>query len=91
MREDPPGLPLGGGGPIGANPSFFDLVTRIRPELVQRAAESSSRGDVPAPHGTTVLGLKFAGGVVFAGDRRATEGFAVADDRIEKVFPADDY
>jgi len=91
MREDPPGLPLGGGAPIGANPSFFDLVTRTRPELVQRAAEASSRGDVPAPHGTTVLGLKFAGGVVFAGDRRATEGFAVADDRIEKVFPADDY
>ena len=91
MREDPPGLPLGGGGPIGANPSFFDLVTRTRPELVQRAAESSPGGDVSAPHGTTVLGLKFAGGVVFAGDRRSTEGFAVADDRIEKVFPADDY
>lgn len=91
MREDPPGLPLGGGGPIGANPSFFDLVTRTRPELVQRAAESSPQGDVAAPHGTTVLGLKFAGGVVFAGDRRAIEGFAVADDRIEKVFPADDY
>ena len=91
MREDPPGLPLGGGGPIGANPSFFDLVTRTRPELVQRVGGASPRGDVSVPHGTTVLGLKFAGGVVFAGDRRATEGFAVADDRIEKVFPADDY
>ena len=91
MREDPPGLPLGGGGPIGANPSFFDLVTRTRPELVQRVGGASPQGDVAAPHGTTVLGLKFAGGVVFAGDRRAIEGFAVADDRIEKVFPADDY
>ncbi|MGH2528504.1 MAG: proteasome subunit beta [Actinomycetota bacterium] len=91
MREDPPGLPLGGAGPIGANPSFFDLVTRTRPELVHRLAGASSGGDVPAPHGTTVLGLRFAGGVVFAGDRRATEGFTVADDRIEKVFPADDY
>ncbi|MGH2661061.1 MAG: proteasome subunit beta [Actinomycetota bacterium] len=91
MKEDPPGLPLGGGGPIGANPSFFDLVTRTHPELVHRLAGASSGGDVPAPHGTTVLGLKFAGGVVFAGDRRAIEGFAVADDRIEKVFPADDY
>ena len=91
MREDPPGLPLGGGGPIGANPSFFDLVTRTRPELVQRVGGASPQGDVAAPHGTTVLGLKFAGGVVFAGDRRSTEGFAVADDRIEKVFPADDY
>ncbi len=91
MREDPLGLPLGAGGPIGANPSFFDLVTRTRPELVQRVGGASPQGDVSAPHGTTVLGLKFTGGVVFAGDRRATEGFVVADDRIEKVFPADDY
>src|SRR5581483_558721 len=47
-------------------------------------------GGVVTPHGTTVLGLKFAGGVVFAGDRRATEGYAIADDRMEKVFAADD-
>jgi proteasome beta subunit len=40
--------------------------------------------------GTTVLALKFADGVVMAGDRRAIEGFSIADERIEKVFPADD-
>jgi proteasome beta subunit len=73
--------------PIGANPSFFDLVRRVRPEAVPPGADTAS----PAPHGTTVLGAKFAGGVVIAGDRRATEGYAIADDRMEKVFAADDY
>lgn len=80
--------PLVGGGPIGANPSFFDLVAGTRPELLDRV---QGAGDVPAvPHGTTVLGLKFAGGVVMAGDRRATEGYSIADDKMAKVFAADD-
>jgi proteasome beta subunit len=44
-----------------------------------------------APEGTTVLALRFEGGVVMAGDRRATEGNLVAHRRIRKVFPADKY
>jgi proteasome beta subunit len=40
-------------------------------------------------HATTVVALRFADGVVMAGDRRATEGFAIAHRSIEKVFPAD--
>src|SRR4249920_1359419 len=60
--------PVAPGGPIGANPSFFDLVARSRPETLSR---STTPGDLPGvPHGTTVLGMKFAAGVVFAGDRR---------------------
>jgi len=43
------------------------------------------------PHGTTILALRFAEGVVMAGDRRATEGFSIANRTIEKVFSADDY
>jgi len=43
------------------------------------------------PHGTTVLGLKYADGVIVAGDRRATSGYTVAEDKMRKVFPADDY
>jgi proteasome beta subunit len=42
------------------------------------------------PHGTTVLGLKYADGVVMAGDRRATAGYAIADAKMRKVFAADD-
>lgn len=90
MNLSGPLAPFSVGGPIGPNPSFFDLVVATRPEMVPRIVEAS--GAVPgAPHGTTVLGVKFDGGVVMAGDRRATAGYDIADDRIEKVFPADDY
>jgi proteasome beta subunit len=90
MRHEPLAPPVASSGTIGANPSFFDLVSSTRPELVPRTPTTPA-GDLPAPHGTTVLGLKFQSGVVFAGDRRATEGYAIADDRMEKVFAADDY
>jgi proteasome beta subunit len=43
------------------------------------------------PFATTVLALRFADGVVMAGDRQATEGFEVSSRRIEKVYKADDY
>jgi len=80
-------LPLGA-TPFGASPSFMDLVRRERPDSVPRTG-----GDVPfpVPHGTTVLGLKFAGGIVMAGDRRATAGNLIADAKMRKVFAADDY
>jgi proteasome beta subunit len=42
-------------------------------------------------HGTTVVALRFADGIVMAGDRRATEGHAIAHRAMEKVFPADRY
>ena len=87
-RSGPPGSP---GGPIGANPSFVDLLSTARPEALPRPWGSPPEDPRGIPHGTTVLGLKFADGVVFAGDRRATEGYAVADDKMDKVFAADDY
>jgi proteasome beta subunit len=40
-------------------------------------------------HGTTIVALRYDGGVVMAGDRRATEGNMIAHRSIEKVFPAD--
>ncbi len=40
-------------------------------------------------HATTIVALRFANGVVMAGDRRATEGHAIAHRAMEKVFPAD--
>ena len=74
--------------PIGANPSFFDLLRSVRPEAVP--VPTLGLSDLAVPHGTTVLGLKFEGGVVMAGDRRATSGNLIADPKIRKVFPADD-
>jgi proteasome beta subunit len=41
------------------------------------------------PHGTTVVALRYADGVVMAGDRRATSGHLISHRSIEKVFPAD--
>ena len=47
-------------------------------------------GDL-APHGTTIVAATFPGGVVMAGDRRATMGNIIAQRDIEKVFPADEF
>ncbi|MFE2042357.1 proteasome subunit beta [Streptomyces sp. NPDC059477] len=43
------------------------------------------------PHGTTVLALTYADGVLVAGDRRATMGNVIAQRDLEKVHPADDH
>jgi proteasome beta subunit len=88
MTEGPLFPPEPSGGPIGAYPSFVDLVRRSRPETLPTAIGITP--DVASPHGTTVVALKFATGVVFGGDRRATEGFTIADEKMEKVFAADD-
>ena len=78
------------GPSFGANPSFSDLLRATQPEITgsQRTIGST---DIPVPHGTTVLGLKYADGVIMAGDRRATSGYTVADAKMRKVFAADDY
>jgi proteasome beta subunit len=75
--------------PLGANPSFSDLL-RAADTPASRGAGSVGESVVQAPHGTTVLALKFVHGALMAGDRRATEGYSIADERIDKVFPADD-
>jgi proteasome beta subunit len=86
-----PVLPLSGAS-FGANPSFVDLLRDARPETLahlQRTVSAEAASAVP--HGTTVLGLIYADGVLIAGDRRATSGYTIADDTMRKVFPADDY
>jgi len=47
--------------------------------------------NVDPPEATTVLALRYPGGVVVAGDRRATAGNLIAHRRVQKVFPADGY
>jgi proteasome beta subunit len=42
-------------------------------------------------HGTTIVALRYADGVVMAGDRRATAGSDIAHRNMDKVFPADKY
>lgn len=40
---------------------------------------------------TTVLAVRYDGGVYMVGDRQATEGYSVAHRRMKKVFPSDDF
>ncbi|MFD1813735.1 proteasome subunit beta [Rhodococcus gannanensis] len=56
----------------------------------ERGEPMAARSDV-APHGTTIVALTFAGGVVLAGDRRATMGNLIASRDVEKVYVTDDY
>ncbi|NJQ01408.1 proteasome subunit beta [Streptomyces zingiberis] len=74
------------------SPSFMDFLADHQPELLPgRRPLPPVQGAVEAPHGTTIVAAAFAGGVVLAGDRRATMGNIIAQRDIEKVFPADEY
>jgi proteasome beta subunit len=46
---------------------------------------------IDVTHGTTIVAIRYADGVVMAGDRRATEGYSIAHRAIEKVFPGDKF
>jgi len=72
--------------------SFADFLSEQAPELLpsRRSLPDGSAADL-APHGTTIVAATFPGGVVMAGDRRATMGNIIAQRDIEKVFPADEF
>ncbi|MFP3913469.1 MAG: proteasome subunit beta [Actinomycetota bacterium] len=84
-----PQFPLPLDSPVPTS-SFSDLL---------RATGATPRWEIPpeaarnvsVPEGTTVLALRYQGGVVIAGDRRATEGHLVAYRYIKKVFPTDHF
>lgn len=70
--------------------SFLDFLAAHDPSLLP--GRSLPPGEVTgAVHGTTIVALAFDGGIVMAGDRRATAGPTIASHHIEKVFPADEY
>jgi proteasome beta subunit len=79
--------------------SFFELLQHDFPHLlpfqhlphVPQLTGSELRLMEAVPFATTVLALRFADGVIMAGDRQATEGFEISSRRIEKVYKADDY
>ncbi len=72
--------------------SFADFLAGAAPDLLpsRRAVPQGHAGDL-APHATTIVAATFPGGVVMAGDRRATMGNIIAQRDIEKVFPADEF
>jgi proteasome beta subunit len=72
--------------------SFTDFVGSYAPELLPLRNEvlATPIGD-QVPHATTIIAATFAGGVVMAGDRRATSGNIISQRDVEKVFRTDDY
>src|SRR4051812_2174158 len=72
--------------------SFSEFLAGQAPDLLpgRRAVPQGNAADL-APHGTTIVAATFPGGVVMAGDRRATMGNIIAQRDIEKVFPADEF
>ena len=73
------------------SPSFTDFLSAAAPGLLP-GARGLLPGPVPdAPHGTTIVSVVHATGVVMAGDRRATMGNVIAQRDIEKVFQADEF
>jgi proteasome beta subunit len=75
--------------------SFSKFLATAAPELLPVAGGTIAGGGggfaAALPHGTTIVSAAFAGGVVMAGDRRATAGNMIAQRDIEKVFRSDDY
>src|ERR1700712_5536218 len=72
--------------------SFAEFVGTVSPDLLpsRMTLPPGSAADL-SPHATTIVAATFSGGVVMAGDRRATMGNVIAQRDIEKVFPADEY
>lgn len=65
------------------------------PELLRRVGidpfpVTAGVAETSLPHATTCLALTYDGGVVMAGDRRATSGNLISTRSVEKVVQADD-
>jgi len=74
-----------------ATSSFTDFAGHVAPNVLPSSRRVGAGAGDLAPHGTTIVAATFAGGVVMAGDRRATMGNVIAQRDIEKVFPADEF
>ncbi|HEY9408191.1 MAG TPA: proteasome subunit beta [Jiangellaceae bacterium] len=73
--------------------SFTEFLGQYAPEMLPGRRTLPAGADLSdlAPHGTTIVAATYPGGVVMAGDRRATMGNVIAQRDIEKVFQADEF
>jgi proteasome beta subunit len=98
------GLGSAGGPPSGfmglQTSSFTDFLASHSPGLLPGRTMPGGAGQViPAqgqavrdlPHATTIVAAVCDGGVVLAGDRRATAGSMIAKRDVEKVFRSDEF
>ncbi len=65
-------------------PSFVGLLQRLEGATPRFEVDRST-----VTHATTIVAVRYAEGVVMAGDRRATAGSTIAHRNMEKVYPAD--
>jgi proteasome beta subunit len=70
-------------------PDFSELLRRTGMAPPAMSFDGFDRSLIT--HGTTCVAVRYADGVVMAGDRRATSGNWISHRTIEKVFPADRY
>lgn len=72
--------------------SFAEFLHGHAPELLPGGHRETTGGSqLQAPHGTTIVALTHADGVLLAGDRRATMGNLIASHSMRKVFLTDDH
>jgi proteasome beta subunit len=68
-------------------PDFAELLRRVNPPGPTPTGVITEALSIT--HGTTVVAVRYADGVLMAGDRRATSGNLISHRTMEKVFPAD--
>ncbi|AYM41953.1 proteasome subunit beta [Mycobacteroides chelonae] len=71
--------------------SFSEYLRIQAPELLPTLGKASGDVITNLPHGTTIVALTYRGGVLIAGDRRATQGNYIANRDIDKVQITDNY
>jgi proteasome beta subunit len=86
--------PVSGVSPVPLDLSSFSEYLRLQaPQLLPAgsAGEVGPAAGAQLAHGTTIVALTYPGGVVMAGDRRATQGNMIASRDVKKVYITDDY
>lgn len=76
---------------VPGSSSFTEFLAAQAPTMLPSQRVLPPGGALEAPHGTTIVALTWDGGVVMAGDRRATMGNLIANRDMEKVFATDEY
>ena len=88
-------MPDSGGLPAAylrtGSASFTDFLAETEPSHIPSRRGLPPGATIDAPHGTTIVTLAYDGGVLMAGDRRATMGNLIANRDMEKVFAADEF
>jgi proteasome beta subunit len=75
---------------LGPTGDFYGVLERAGHPMTKPGPKSGP-GAVTEVHGTTVIAVKYDGGVLNVGDRRATGGTAIMYDRAEKIMALDDH